>query len=63
MNEIHEILKEKRYIKKKRHQNETQDHLVIEKLSGDCICLEDVKFTLCLALYYTSKITEKQNPG
>lgn len=63
MDEIHEILKEKHYILKKRHQNETQEHLVIEKLSGDCICLENVKFTLCLALYYTSKITEKQNPG
>lgn len=49
-------------LKKKRHQNETQEHLVTEKLSGDCICLENVKLTLCLALYYTSKITEKQNP-
>lgn len=51
------------YLKKKRHHNETQEHLVIGKLSGDCTCLEDVKFTLCLALYYASKITEKQNSG
>lgn len=51
------------FFKKKRHRNETRERLVIEKLSRDCTCLEDAKFTLCLALYYTTKITEKQNPG